>query len=258
MTTEIDPVIARDVQRLVPSFDGRKGNWDRVLGRAQPALGSAYRFRSLRSAALVPLAAVIALAVVLATPAFGLQKLVVDFFSGAQAPAPVVKSFDSLATGAPAGMDPQVTAGEAREAASYTLAGGATVKLWVAPTSAGGFCFEYSGFGSGCDRNHSLTLAPGLMATSLADGPAVVAGDVLLKQASEIRISFAAGTTTTEPVTWISKPIDAGFFFYEVPKDQWTEASRPTEVSALDDSGAVLASHQLANPFAAVRAAQGN
>src|SRR5205085_3641659 len=38
---------------------------------------------------------------------------------------------------------------------------------------------------------------------------------------------FEDGGSITVPVVWISTPIDAGFFVYEVPRARWAVGSRP-------------------------------
>ena len=44
-----------------------------------------------------------------------------------------------------------------------------------------------------------------------------VVGAVAFPEISRVRIDFTDGTTAKPAVSWVSAPINAGFFLYEVP-----------------------------------------
>jgi hypothetical protein len=56
-----------------------------------------------------------------------------------------------------------------------------------------------------------------------------------------LNAEFANGTTVELPITWVSEPIDAGFFFYEVTEANRVRGMHLTNVVALDDDGKTLA-----------------
>jgi hypothetical protein len=191
-------------------------------------------------------------AVLAATPAFGLQGQIVQLFSGGEpAPAPVVESFGQMDVGAPPGMAPGVIAGEARKAMEVPLSTGKTWILWVAPTRSGGFCTQF-----GCDRDRQLPFAPGMTIPGsispqgkILEPPVIFDGDTLIHGATTVKVLFEDGSSATTPVVWVSEPIDAGFFVYEVPQANWQAGHRPTAIVLEDADGkelardTVLASH---------------
>jgi hypothetical protein len=199
--------------------------------------------------------AIVAIAVVLATPAFGVQGRLANLFgNGGPAPAHVVKEFAGMDVGAPAGMAPGVIAGETREVMAVPLSTGNSAVLWVAPTQSGGFCELVSasgrraGGGGGCDRDRLGRFAPGEMIPGpiSADGtilkaPVLIYGHALDPRASEVEIHSEDGTVATTKVVWVSAPINAGFFIYEVPKENWQAGHRPSKLVLTDASG-----HQIA------------
>ena len=193
-----------------------------VLGRAGPAPAFAdeprLRPRPRRVRLLVAAAAVAAL---VGSPAIAIGLGVVDFGSSERAPARVVKQFESLREGAPAGMDPAVVAGEARQ-----LEVGGHV-LWVAPTAAGGLCYGWDGGSGGCDKLGTVPLSVSWLArpTRVPAPPAApsaqtanaVDGFAHSRYVVDVEIRLDDGTAVRPRVTWISEPIAAGFFRYVAP-----------------------------------------
>jgi hypothetical protein len=162
--------------------------------------------------------AALAVAFLLAAPAVGVRVPILDFWTAEKAPPKVVEDFESLAEGAPAGMDPEAIPGETRK---VTLAGGGTV--WVAPTRAGGFCTEH-----GCNKLGTFPLE----ITWAASGPLpsrdgvphpLMADFDLLEGAANSRyvdtveVRFRDGEVDRPKLTWVSEPIHHGFFEYRVP-----------------------------------------
>jgi hypothetical protein len=189
---------------------------------------------------LLLLTAAAVLAVAVAAPAFGVVHLIADFFSSPPAPHDTIVSFGQLEADAPKGMDPQVAAGEARRVAQFHLADGATVNLLVAPTKQGGFCWEWSGFDLSCDAAREVPIGLGFAAKFLPDGPAIISGSVLSPDAVRVEITLSDGHTVQLPLTRVSAPINASFYFRQIDP-----ALRPVSGRALDAAGRIVASYEL-------------
>ena len=206
-------------------------------------------------------AAVALLAVVAATPALGLRGHLVHLFtSGKPAPTRVIEDFAQLDIAAPAGMAPGVIADEAREVMEVPLSTGENAVMIAAPTRSGGFCLELStngparGGGGGCDRDRLGRFSPGLSIPEMSpDGaieraPVVIDGSTLVASAAKVAIVYQDGQVGNAPVVWVSKPIDAGFFVYEVPRQHWAAGHRPVRLVLEDDDGHELARKDLPWP----------
>jgi hypothetical protein len=175
--------------------------------------------------------------------ALGLYRDVLPFGSLQPAPAPVVRSFSGFDVGAPAGMAPGVIAGEARKVVELRLSTGKNWILWVAPTRSGGFCMQH-----GCDRDRAIPFSPGLAVPGpvsptgeILAPPVIFEGDTLIHGASKLRVEFEDGTSARTPLVWVSAPIDAGFFVYEVPEAHWAAGHRPVALVLEDANGKELA-----------------
>src|SRR4051794_29912859 len=233
------------IDALVPAGP-EAGRWDDVLARAGVRPSPSRRPRWL---ALALLAVLIAL---LATPAFGIQGLVLDllrkdvsFANSKSAPNEVKKQFADLAIGAPARWAPQVEAAQARVVATFSIAGHPR-KLWVAPTRRGGYCYTFERAFGGC-RQTTADRAVGVNKIGVTwQGPPPrstgefvtrVGGDVTVPAAARITARYADGTTTDIPFVWVSKPIAAGFFTYDVPTAHWSKARRLLSLSLFARDG---------------------
>jgi hypothetical protein len=199
----------------------------------------ARRERRLRARFALAIAAAAA-AVVAAAPAFGLGgKLVRVFDSGEPAPAPIERSFASLDAGAPPGLATGVVASQTRK---IVLPG--SVALWIAPTSRGGFCLFVEGGGGQCDTARALKFWPTFSIGGdlshqgvIEDGPVLIDGSTTLNDAASVEVQFEGGSSVTLPVVWVSAPIDAGVFGYEVPAAHLRVGSRPTLLILRDANG---------------------
>lgn len=187
----------------------------------------------------ISIAAVIAgTAVLLATPAFGLRGRIVQLFEeGEPAPEPVVLDFASIDVGAPRGMAPGVLSGEARHVADFELSNGRPMTLWVAPTRAGGFCMVWEESTGGCLPEGGPRISP-----SIVDAPPVrIEGSVRAEPGSALQLEFQDGEVLGLPVVWVSPPIDAGFFLYEVPPPRREDGRLPWALVLRDSDGGVVA-----------------
>jgi hypothetical protein len=72
------------------------------------------------------------------------------------------------------------------------------------------------------------------------DYPLAADGFVRVGATQTLEARFADGATATIPVTWVSAPIDAGFFVYTVPAPHQNRANALRSVVALDANGNVI------------------
>ena len=176
---------------------------------AAPVFPAPARSRSRRPALLV---LVIALALLVGGPALALRLGVIDFGSAEHAPPRVVHDFATLSSGAPPGMDPGVVAKDTRQ-----IRIGDHI-LWIAPTQLGGLCYGWDG-GGGCDKLGTVPLSVSWLGESSPSGHDfhAVEGFAHARWVDAVEIEFDDGTRVHPDVTWISKPIDAGFFRFAAP-----------------------------------------
>jgi len=206
--------------------------------------------RSLRTP--LAIAAALALTVAVAAPAVGLPHRIVRLFSDAKpAPAPVAKSFTDF--------DQIVSAGIAaapREVLTAQAGPGETARLWVAPTTSGGFCSlvklrlregSSEGAGGECEpRAELLSVDVTLHGPFTADGK-VLGGPVLIRgyagqpAADSLRLEFEDGDAATIPLVWVSKPVEMAFFVYAVPERHWRAGHLPTTITLRASGGRELA-----------------
>jgi hypothetical protein len=200
---------------------------------------------------------------------FGVHLPKIDFWSSGKVDhnSRIYRDFATLDVGAPAGMASGVVPAETRKVATID---GAT--LWVAPTRDGGFCTLF-GHTGGCDRTGTVPLdatfeaaeatpqsvpRSGKMSPANARGgrspqktPAggiaasTVSGYVNGRWSDELELRFADGTRVRPPLVWVSKPIDAGFFFYRTTAAQRQPGHELNSVVARTDNGTVISTQSL-------------
>jgi hypothetical protein len=231
---DANPVSPADARRLADALDLHS----RVVDlRATPLPP-----RPARRRAYVPVlaAATLIAAIVAATPAWGLVRQVLPFWNQPKAPGSVRVQFWSLNAGAPPGMSPQAVSGETREVGRFVF-GGSTHTLWVAPAKNGGFCSLWLPAGGGGCSLSSRPLSTGAL---LRRGvPEWITGDALSPAVSDVVIRFSDGSSVHPRIVWVSSPIDAGFFAYDVPTGRQTARDHVTAVEAFDRRG-TLVRHQ--------------
>ena len=74
-------------------------------------------------------------------------------------------------------------------------------------------------------------------------------GDTTLPKARGIAIRFEDGSFERTPLVWVSKPIDAGFFLYLLPKSHWKPGKRPVAIEVEDARGQRLARDRVGSWF---------
>jgi hypothetical protein len=233
-------------------------DWEDVLRRAErtgPDLQRRMARRRPRRRALLALAAAGAVLLFLfATPAFGLRQAIldfvgredVDFEQSAPAPLVVKREFADLAIGAPPTMNPQVIPNQTRRVIFDT--GQREHELFVTPTKRGGFCYTLKGAYGGCQRNGGAAdRTPPLTLTYMAGAKPGepfriqhVGGTVLDGRITRVTIEFNDGSETDVRFVWISAPINAGFFAYDLPRDRQEEARGPRSVVARAADGTII------------------
>jgi hypothetical protein len=229
-----NPVSLEDARSLVDELGLRS----RVLAAslAAPPPRPARR----RVLVFVVAAAALLAAIVAATPARAWIRDVLPFWDQPAAPQSVQVQFWSLNVGAPPGMSPRAVAGETREVGRFTF-GGLARTLWVAPAKNGGFCSLWlPGGGGGCSTAGKPLSTGALLRLG---APVWITGDVIASEVSDVVIRFSNGPDVHARIIWVSAPIGAGFFAYDVPASRQSSRDHVTGVDAYDRAG-TLVSHQ--------------
>lgn len=270
MTETADRLIQARFDAAAGPNDG--GDWSDVLQRAgllararaqEFGVTSARRRRAVgrtRQRAILSAVAVAgALAAVMAaTPAWALVRDALPFWNQPSAPSSVQVEFSSLDIGAPPGMSPDAVGGETRAVDQVTV-GGRTRTLWVSPAKGGGFCFFWlPDLPGGCTTADQPLATVGesvpahdpsqpAQTTDIPEDEAPttfvsywIGGDAIASSVSDVVIRFSDGSSVRPQITWVSAPINAGFFAYEVPNDKQSMTDHVTEIDAYDKNGALV------------------
>ena len=192
------------------------------------------RARRTRRGFALPVAA--AVAVLAVASAFGVYRQVVDFFSAEAAPERIVYEYSRMAAVAKVGLGgPHVVAGETRKVMDVEWRG-KPEPFYVAPTEDGGFCYRWATGGS-CGRVRPEQRAVGMVVVDGKNGPDHVAGHVIDPDVTRLEVEYEDGQSTEIPVVWVSPPIDAGFYAYDVPEAHELAGHGATELVAYDRDG---------------------
>jgi hypothetical protein len=201
-----------------------------------------------------------ATAVLVAAPALALRGGLTHLFASSDdAPPAVAKSFEEFAPGAP--PESRIS-GSARLVLRVATPDG-PVRVWAAPHPSG-FCYAvgtagHVGLPSTCttrqnglgefvvdpfeERRKPAEGCIGDRATGsdhLAWCGYVLVGFSLNHEARSVLVRFENGQQETVPLTWISTPIDAGFFALWASQAHWLDGWERFQAKALDGSGAAL------------------
>ena len=242
---DVEPMVIAGLERMLPLPDDSRADWADVLGRA----GVVRAARRRRLALVAAFGAAALAAVLVATPARALVRDVLPFWNQPSASQPDQRAFAEMNVGAPPGMSPDVVAGDTREVAHGTF-GGMSRTLWVAPTKDGGFCFLWSPGGGGCNSGtHRIALGWTALSATRANvqgsqdaGFEWVTGFAMTPSVSDVVIRFSDGASVHPNVTWVSAPINAGFFAYDVPSNEQSTSDHVTEIDAYDSNGNLVKS----------------
>jgi hypothetical protein len=189
---------------------------------------------------LIPLVATIAAIAV--GSAFALYHELVDFGSAEPAPERVQVQFDYLRKRAAAVREiggPTVTPeGPAREVMRVQI-DGETRPLWVVPTREGGFCYQLA-FGTSCTTPDPKSPIGFMgLATPDGNGSQWLAGSVSDEAVQEIELLYQDGESDRLPFVWVSPPIDAGFYAYDVPERHEQPGHVAAVIIGRDDGNSV-------------------
>jgi hypothetical protein len=215
-------------------------SWAEVVARARAA-------KRHRRRVPIAISAVLATAVVIASPATGLRGKIVRLFDqGQPAPQRVVTSFEQW-------NDPQLHAGvQAHRAIKVLDARVAPDKmrtLWVAPTKGGGFCTNLGACYEPGFRYDRLSVEVSLRGVApdgeILTGPVLLSGETTNERADSLLLRFQDGERQSIPLVWVGKPVDTAFFLYGVPKQHWQAGHLPTTLTMLSEEGAALDTREI-------------
>jgi hypothetical protein len=156
-------------------------------------------------------------------------------------------SFHELDVQAPPGMKTGVIPAEARRVPVPDNTG-RTRTFWIAPTRRGGWCLDIADVGGGCEKLGTIPLGTTWGAEGRAvpsqtrDHPVIteIYGSANAEWVDSVAITFDDGEVAHPSVVWVSKPIDAGFFFFEVPPEHRTAGHEVASVEAYDAAGKLV------------------
>lgn len=187
-------------------------------------------------------------AVLAAAPTLAFQRGLVDFRSAEPAPERIQLDFGFLRehtaeASAKFGAPTYTPEGPAREVMSVMI-DGERRPLWVVPTKEGGFCTRLHFTGSCSRPEEARELRPisvGGLSTSQGEGLDWVAGRVLDDAVQEVELLYQDGEGVKVPFVWVSPPIDAGFYAYDISADREEPGRLAVAVIGLDEDGEEVA-----------------
>jgi hypothetical protein len=173
----------------------------------------------------------------------------VDSFAGIGGPPGAPKNFRSVAV-------------EPRRILTVRFPGGKTGALWVAPTVDGNYCFDTqvvngdpdspgqglawgNGYSSvpGCGK-HDRALDLGYDVEKRFHGrpPVVrVVGGSGLRAAASAEVRYQDGSSTRAPAAYVTSPVDASFFLFQIPFSHTAPGHRPKELILRAKDNSILA-----------------
>lgn len=212
-----------------------------------------YRARRTAPWTYVAVAAALAAAAAVVAPVFGLTGTIIPFFGTATAPQNVVATFSKMSQ-IGNGDGPGAIASQARDVYVFRLAGGDHT-LSLTPTAGGSFCWVITDFSGGCRTiltahgpykpgevdpvRIGLTFSD-IPVPTMKQEPVLIGGNLRASDADRLQIEFEDGQQQTIPFVWVSEPIDAGFFLYELPHDRWQAGKRPIALALYGSDGKLL------------------
>ena len=194
------------------------------------------------------LAVALAVALLAVAPTFAFHRAVVDFFSGEAAPERIQRDFGFLRehtaeASARFGGPSYTPDGLAREVMTVML-DGERRPLWVVPTSEGGFCYRLHFHGSCLTPELArgrMPIGVGGLSTRHGHGFAWIVGAVTESSVQDLELLYQDGERVKVPFVWVSPPIDAGFYAYEVPEEHEQAGRLTVALIGLDEDGKEVA-----------------
>lgn len=191
------------------------------------------------------LAVAVTLAVIAAAPTLAFQRELVDFWSAEPAPERIQLDWEKMrqshaelrANGSAA---PRYTPeGPAREVMTLMLDGEAR-PLSVVPTTEGGFCYRLHFHGSCLTPELAggrMKIGVGGLSTRQGHGFDWVVGSVTESSVEELELVYQDGERVKVSFVWVSPPIDAGFYAYDVPVEHERVGRLTVGLVGLDEDG---------------------
>jgi len=221
--------------------------------------------RQMRRVSVVVAAVAVLATVMVATPAWALVRDVLPFAHQPTASSSVRVVFSRMHLGTPPGGLPAgmsfAVSDDIREIDQSTL-DGKTETLWVAPaTGRFNFCWLWlPTFGGSCGSSaQPIGYVWESVPAHSPDQPAqttdlppdyrgvtyLIAGYALSPAISDVVIRFSDGSTVHPRTVWVSAPINAGFFAYNVPADQQSSQNHASAIDGYDQNGKLVTEHRL-------------
>ena len=176
--------------------------------------------------------------------AYALGHPIVDFNKAEKGSTKIVNDFGSMEVGAPSGMAPGVVPEQARRIPGL-YANGKPYKLWVAPTKKGGFCIA-----AGCVADRR-TLAGQIGVTTSGNktgtGVSQISGEFIESGGDRLVLTYKDGANDEVAFVWVTAPIDAGFFVFDIPESHQISVRRPVSITLFDKDGKALVSDSVAD-----------
>jgi hypothetical protein len=235
----IDTDLSARFRPLADALDDQ--SWAEVVARARAA-------RRHRRRVPIAIAAVLASAVVIVSPATGVRgKLVRLFDHAGPPPQRIVKSF---AQWNGSQFRAGVQAGRAIKVLDARVAPHTTWTLWVAPTKDGGFCTSSGSCYEAGLRYDRLGVEVGLLGRVAPDGeilsgPVVLSGETTNARADTLLLRFEDGERASIPLVWVGAPVHTAFFLYGVPERHWQAGHLPTTLTLLAEDGDKLDTREI-------------
>lgn len=89
-------------------------------------------------------------------------------------------------------------------------------RVAVAPTRNGNFCEAFSGAFAGCRVRSAGVIGPTVMGKGR--DISAIAGNVLtVSRSAALYVQFGSAAPRVVPMMWVSRPIEAGFYFINAP-----------------------------------------
>ena len=229
MTDVTDRLLTERFATLASQLDD--SDWLEVRRRA--GLGG-------RSRAWIALPLAAALAAILVGSALALYREEIDFWSSPSAPERIVVDFEKMRAHGSVGLGHDLVVEETRRVAFFDIDGEPS-GLFVAPTEGGGYCWRLH-YVASCNRTPRgpNPFSAGWLGSE-PGGPAWISGTFLETEIQRLEVEFEDGALAPVPLVWVTAPIDAGFFSYDVPATHLPVGHRAQVIRAFDEDGREVA-----------------
>jgi hypothetical protein len=245
--------VSQALELLIPPFEDDRDDWEQIAAEAhrQGALAPERPRRRVRPRTLVLVAFVVL--IVGAASAFGLGvRPTINFFAAKKGPSWAFVSYENgpkiteLFSGA---KRQQISlAAPARQITDVRFEGRDHV-LVVAPLKGGGYCDSWRGpyLSGNCvaSRPGPTSKTINVQVPGGGSGPIDIYGSFVQPSGARLEVAFQDGATAQIAAVWVSAPISAGFFLYNIPSAHRRPGHVPVSLSLLDSSGHMIANAKL-------------